>query len=85
MAYARLAARNNQGEEGLKRLSSVKTEITQAQPMFPAQVLECCGDVYGAMGRKAEACYRKVLDAEFAPEDIKKSVKTKLAKLGQQG
>ncbi len=43
------------------------------------------GDVFGAMGKKAEAegSYRKVLESDFAPEDFKKSAKVKLNKLGQ--
>ena len=83
MSYARLAAKNNRAEDGLKRLGRLSTDITKQSPYFTAETLECYGDVYSAMGKKDEALasYRKVIESEFAPEHIKKAAKTKMERL----
>jgi len=80
MSYARLAAKHDRAGEGLKRLSGLSTDITKQRPYITAETLECYGDVYSAMGKKEEALasYRKVIESEFAPEHIKKAVKTKI-------
>ena len=50
-----------------------------------AQALVRLGDIYAAAGKNEEALasYRKVMESEFAPEDTRKAVKTKIEKLGQ--
>lgn len=84
--YARLAIRHDQGQEALKRLDTIDTNLSGPNPRFPAMVLECHGDIHAAMGNidEARAHYRKVAAAATVPGDIVKSVQTKLEALDKQ-
>ena len=84
-AMCRAAAALVQGDPALAAKDYALATLYTIDPRRKAAARTGLGDAYGAMGKKAEAVgsYRKVLESESAPEDIKKSVKAKLDKLGQ--
>ena len=78
-----LAVAKGRGDEGLKRLDRIDTDLSVPNPRFPALVLECYADVLVAMGQPAAALprYRNIVETEGVPGDIIRSVKAKIAAL----